>query len=146
MASVVPAALHIPVLVYRSLRMRWSHPVVLIGSSPSGDVILPVLPAPVPPPRGPGRSEATPVMSEAEGKNPVRGKQTSRYLGQVRAPFAGELPMLQTSHLTLSGKSNVLSIAPIIIIRWDGVEVNGTEALSLLVVARTDSQDWVLHS
>ena len=85
-------------------------------------------------------------MSEAEGKNPVRGKQTPRYLGQARAPFAGELPMLQASHLTLSGKGYVLSITPIIIIRWDGVEVNGTRALSLPVVARTDSQDWVLHS
>lgn len=111
---------------------------VFIRSSPSGDIILPVLPAPVAPPRGPGRREAT--------KNPVRGKQKACYLGQVRAPFAGELPILQTSHLTLSGKGNVLSSTPISIIRWDGVEINGTEALSLPVVARTDSQDWVLHS
>ena len=118
--------------------MRQFPPVVLIRSSPSGDVILPVLPAPVAPPRGPGRSNAT--------KNPVRGKQTSRYLGQVRPPFAGELPMLQTSHLTLSGKGNVLSITPIIIIRWDGVEVNGTGALSLPVVGPSDCEDWVLHS
>ena len=89
--------------------MRQSPPVVVIRSSPSGDVILPVLPAPVAAPCGPGRSEA-------EGRNPVRGQQTVCYLGQVPPPSAGELSMLQTSHLTLSGKGNVLSSIPINII------------------------------
>ncbi len=97
--------------------MRQSPPVVLKRSSPPGNAILLVLPAPVAAPRGPGRSQATPAMSEAEGKKPVRGKQTARYLGQVRPPFADELPMLPTSHLTLPGKGSVLSSTPTNIIR-----------------------------
>ena len=96
----------------------------------------------------PARTCGSATRAREEGSDEESRSWQARdlHLGQVRAPFAGELPMLQTSHLTLSGKGNILSSTPISIIRWDGVEINGTEALSLPVVARTDSQDWVLHS